>query len=109
MVSSGSLFRLALLLLVAALLFPVISHVRREVSDDPLEIWADRLLSLSFLIFGSAVVLALLEKFGVRVAGARCADCRRPIEHGRIYCRDHLKSRIEAAKEKYHGQKGMGI
>ena len=109
MVSSGKLFRLGLLLLVAALLFPVLAHVRRDVTDDPLEAWADRLLSGSFLLIGAAVVLALLEKAGLRVAGAKCADCKRPIEHGKIYCRDHLKSRIEAAREKYRGERGMGV
>lgn len=107
--TSGRLFRLALLLLIAALLFPVLAHVQREVSSDPLEEWADRLLSASLLAFGAAVILALLEKAGMRVSGARCADCRKPIEHGKLYCRDHLKARIEAAREKYHGEKGMGI
>ena len=106
--SSGRVFRLALLLLVAALLLPVLSHVQREVSDDPLEEWADRLLSGAFLALGVAVVLALLEKAGVRVAGAKCQDCRKPIEHGKLYCRDHLRARVEAAREKYRGQSGMG-
>jgi hypothetical protein len=108
-VSSGSLFRLALLLLISALLLPVVAHVQREVSEDPLEQWADHLLSGSFLIFGVAVLLAIIEKAGIRVAGARCKICRRPIEHGKIYCRDHLREMTEKAREKYRGERGMGV
>lgn len=106
---AGPLFRLGLLLLVAALLFPVLSHVRRDVSDDPWEEWADRLMTGSFIVFGLAALLAVLDKLGMRVSGQRCMDCRKPIEHGKQYCRDHLKQRIDAAREKYHGQRGMGI
>ncbi len=107
--SSGRVLRLALLLLVAALLLPVLSHSAREISDSPLEIWADRLLTGALLCFGAAIVLALLEKGGLRVAGQRCADCRRPIEHGRQYCRQHLIARVERARERHHGRPGMGI
>ena len=107
--NAGRVFRLGLLLLVAALLIPVLSHVQRDVSDDPWEEWADRLMTGSFVVLGLAVVIGLLEKFGLRLSGQRCADCKKPIEHGKQYCRDHFKQRLDAAREKYHGQRGMGI
>ena len=109
MVSAGRVLRLGLLLLVAALLFPVLSHLKREITEDPLDIWADHLLTGAFILIGVAIILSLLEKTGLRVSGARCADCKRPIEHGKLYCRDHLKARIEAAREKYRGHSGMGL
>jgi hypothetical protein len=107
--SSGKLLRLALLLLVAALLIPALKNMNREISEEPLDQWADRLMSGAFIVFGIAAVLAILEKFGLRVSGARCRDCRKPIEHGKLYCREHLRERVEKAREKYHGEKGMGI
>ena len=106
---SGTLLRLALLLLFTALLLPALRHLERNISEEPLEQWADRLMTGALLAFVAAVALAILEKLGLRVAGARCKDCRRPIPHGRLYCADHLRTRIEAAKEKYHGERGMGI
>ena len=71
--------------------------------------WTDWLLQGSGAMLALAVVAFLLEKAGVKVSGARCTDCRKRIPHGKTLCHDHLMSRTMAAREKYHGERGLGI
>ena len=66
------------------------------------------------LIGGGALLalgalLYLLEKMGVVILQYRCVRCGRVIPRGHVYCADHLKKSIEEARDKLHGEKGLGI
>jgi len=102
---SHSLLRLALLLVLVALIAPTL----KVASDAKVQEWAQWLLRGAGAVAALAVVAWLLEKIGVRVAGARCADCRRRVPYGHAYCYDHLRDRTHAAREKLHGERGSGI
>jgi recombinational DNA repair protein (RecF pathway) len=56
-----------------------------------------------------ALVALILEKLGLKVSGARCADCRRRVQHGHRFCYDHLRERTFRAQERFHGQRGAGF
>jgi hypothetical protein len=97
------------LLLLAALLSPVIAHGQRRVSDSDLEEVSDWVMNGALLMLVVAAALMILEKAGLTVSGERCRDCKKRIPHGKLYCRDHFQARVDAAKAKYHGQRGLGI
>ena len=56
-----------------------------------------------------ALVLALFEKAGMKVSGARCRDCRKRIPHGHAFCFDHLMALQSTAKQAMHGRRGLGV
>ena len=101
--------RAGLLLLLAALLLPAFDQAMDLASEDQLTTWKGQLFTFAVGAFALAVVLGLVEKMGGRVAGARCRDCRKRIKHGSSYCFDHLMKRREAARERLHGERGLGI
>ena len=101
-------FRALGFLILLALLALHVAFGQR-VGEKSLDQWTDWLLQGSGLMLGLAVVAWLLEKAGLKVSGARCSDCKKRIPHGKTLCHDHLMSRTMAAREKYHGERGLGI
>ena len=101
--------RVGLLLIVLALLLPAIDHAIDLAEADALGSWQGVSLRLAAACFAMALVLAVVEKIGLRVAGARCRTCRRRVPHGHAYCFDHLLLEQSAAREKLHGRRGIGV
>lgn len=101
--------RAGLLLILLALLLPALDHAMDLATADELTTWKGNLFTVAVLAFGLSLVLALFEKAGLRVAGARCGDCQKKIAHGKAYCFDHLMERRDKAKQRMHGQKGLGV
>lgn len=101
--------RAGLLLLLSALLLPAFDQAMNLASEDQLTTWKGQLFTFAMAAFGLAVVLGVIEKLGGRVSGARCKDCRKRIPHGHAFCFDHLMKRREAARERLHGERGVGF
>jgi hypothetical protein len=102
--------RLALLAALLACVVAALARLEVLAADDALDSWPAWLLAGSGALLGVAFLAYLLERLaGLPVSGARCRDCRKRIPYGRFYCYDHLRDRTEAAKEKYHGERGLGV
>ncbi len=106
---SQLVLRAGLLLVLLALMLPAIDSAVDLASSDELTTWKGQLFTGALFAFGLALVLALFEKAGIKVAGARCRDCRKRIRHGHAYCFDHLISRREKAQGRIHGGRGLGV
>jgi hypothetical protein len=101
--------RAGLLLILLALMLPAIDRVVDLASSDELDTWKGHVFTVALSAFGLALVLAIFEKAGMKVAGARCRDCKKRIPHGHAYCFDHLMSRQDKARNRMHGQRGLGV
>lgn len=106
---AGRLLRLALLLVITALLLPAMNEAVVLADRDQLDSWQGLALKGAVGAFCLALLLSLVEKLGGRVAGARCRDCRRRVPHGHAYCLDHLQARRQQAQERLHRERGSGV
>lgn len=59
-------------------------------------------LALGGLLVVAGIVLRLLEKGAKVVVKNRCVVCKTPIEHGAIYCREHLRRVLSREDDKTH-------
>ena len=59
-------------------------------------------LVLGGLLVAAGVVLRLLESGAKAVTKNRCVVCRVPIDHGAIYCRQHLRRVLSREDERTH-------
>jgi hypothetical protein len=100
-VSAARLFRWALLLVLLALCIPIVFHTHRQVTEEALDRWSDRILLGAAALLALAVVMWVLDKAGLLVSGNRCRDCKRRVPFNHAYCLDHLRARTDAAREKY--------
>jgi len=51
---------------------------------------------------GAAIAQALLERGAKVVTKNRCVVCKTPVEHGAIYCRQHLRRILRHEEDKSH-------
>ncbi len=97
------LFRtLGLLAVVGGLLWMVIAElVLHESRGDQV-----RLLLLSgVVLLAISLALSLMGRVSARVVGKRCRRCGKPVQHGHLYCSDHLKEAVNEFRD-HHRQKG---
>jgi hypothetical protein len=59
-------------------------------------------LVLGGLLVAAGIVLRLFERGAKAVSKNRCVVCRVPIDHGAIYCREHLRRVLSREDEKTH-------
>lgn len=70
--------------------------LRETFAEAPFaELLTEELLQNSGMLGVALVVggfiLRLLEPLWKTVAKRRCANCRQPVMHGELYCREHLR------------------
>lgn len=59
-------------------------------------------LALGGLLVVAGIVLRLLERGAKVVVKNRCIVCKTPIDHGAIYCRQHLRRVLSREEDKTH-------
>lgn len=59
-------------------------------------------LALGGLLVVAGIVLRLLERGAKVVVKNRCIICKAPVEHGAIYCRQHLRRVLSREEDKTH-------
>ena len=59
-------------------------------------------LALGVLLVVAGVVLRLLERGAKVVIKNRCIVCKTPVDHGAIYCRQHLRRVLSREEDKTH-------
>jgi hypothetical protein len=67
-----------------------------------------RLLLLGgVLMLSVSLVLSVMGRVSAKVAGRRCRRCTKPVQHGHLYCSDHLKEMVNETRD-HQRQKGEG-
>lgn len=101
---SSTVLRLGLwiILLVVAM------YVLQQTFEDApfVDFFAPAMLQKALVLGGflvaAGIVLRILERGAKAVIKNRCIVCRTPIDHGAIYCRQHLRSVLSREDEKTH-------
>jgi predicted nucleic acid-binding Zn ribbon protein len=100
---SSTLLRLGLWVI---LLVVVLYVLQQTYEDAPfVDFFAPAMLQkalvLGGLLLAAGVVTRLLERAKVVVKN-RCVVCKTPIEHGAIYCRQHLRRILNREDDRTH-------
>jgi hypothetical protein len=67
-----------------------------------------RLLLVGGVLFlGASLVLSMMGRVSAKVGGRKCRRCGKPVQHGHIYCSDHLKEAVNEFRD-HQRQKGDG-
>jgi predicted nucleic acid-binding Zn ribbon protein len=101
---SSTILRLGLWII---LLVVVLYVLQQTYEDAPfVDFFAPAMLQKALVLGGllvvAGIVLRLLERAAKVVTKNRCAVCKVPIEHGAIYCREHLRRVLSREDEKTH-------
>ena len=102
---SSTLLRLGLWVI---LLVVVLYVLQQTYEDAPfVDFFApamlQKALALGGILIAAGVVMRLLERGAkVVVVRNRCLVCKTPIEHGAIYCREHLRRMLNREEDRTH-------
>src|SRR3954467_422366 len=101
---SSTVLRLGLWII----LLVVVMYVLQQTYEDApfVDFFApamlEKALALGGLLVVAGIVLRLLERGAKVVTKNRCVVCKTPIEHGAIYCREHLRRVLHREDERTH-------
>ena len=101
---SSTILRLGLWII----LLVVVMYVLQQTYEDApfVDFFAPAMLQKALVLGGllviAGVVLRVLERGAKVVTKSRCVICKVPIEHGAIYCREHLRRVLSREDEKTH-------
>jgi hypothetical protein len=101
---SATLLRLGLWVI----LLVVIMYVLQQTYEDApfVDFFApamlQRALVLGGILVGAGVVMRILERGAKAVIKNRCVVCKTPIDHGAIYCREHLRGVLSREDDRTH-------
>jgi predicted nucleic acid-binding Zn ribbon protein len=101
---SSTLLRLGLWVV---LLVVVLYVLQQTYEDAPfVDFFAPAMLQkalvLGGLLIGAGLVMRVLERGAKAVTKNRCIVCKLPIEHGAIYCRQHLRRILSREDDRAH-------
>jgi hypothetical protein len=102
---SSTLLRLGLwvILLVVALYVLQQTYEDAPFVDFFAPAMLQKALALGGLLVVAGMVMRLLEKGAAKViVKNRCVVCRKPVEQGAIYCREHLRAVLSREDERTH-------
>ena len=90
------------------ILLVVVLYVLQQTYEDApfVDFFAPAMLQKALALGGilvvSGIVLRLLERGAKVVTKTRCVVCKTPIEHGAIYCRQHLRRVLSREDDRTH-------
>src|SRR3954462_7140918 len=101
---SSTLLRLGLwiVLLVIALYVLQQTYEDAPFADFFAPAMLQKALVLGGLLVAAGIVVRLLERGAKVVTKNRCVVCKAPIEHGAIYCREHLRRVLSREDDRTH-------
>jgi hypothetical protein len=99
------LFRtLGILFVVGGLLWMVVAELVLHESRGT----QVRLLLLAGVVsLAASLVFSVMGRVSAKVATTRCRRCGKPVQHGHIFCSDHLKELVNESRD-HQRQKGEG-
>ena len=101
---SSTLLRLGLWVILLVVVMYVLQQTYEEAPfvDFFAPAMLEKALALGGLLIAAGVVMRLLERGAKVVVKNRCVVCKTPIEHGAIYCREHLRSVLSREDDRTH-------
>jgi hypothetical protein len=101
---SSTLLRLGLWVVLLVVVLYVLQQTYEEAPF--VDFFAPAMLQKALLVGGLLVVagfvMRLLERGAKVIVKNRCIVCRLPIEHGAIYCRQHLRQVLSREDDRTH-------
>jgi hypothetical protein len=89
-------------------LLVVVMYVLQQTYEDApfVDFFAPAMLQKALVLGGllvvAGIVLRLIERGAKVIVKNRCITCRTPIEHGAIYCRQHLRRVLSREDDRAH-------
>jgi hypothetical protein len=101
---SSTLLRLGLWIILLVVALYVLQQTFEEAPFD--DYFSPDMLQKALVLGGFAVaggiVMRILERGAKVVIRNRCITCRTPIDHGQIYCRQHLRQVLSREDDRTH-------
>jgi hypothetical protein len=101
---SSTILRLGLWIILLVVVLYVLQQTYEDApfADFFAPAMLQKALALGGLLVAAGIVVRLLERGAKVVTKNRCIVCRTPIDHGAIYCRQHLRSILYREEERTH-------
>lgn len=101
---SSTLLRLGLWIVLLVVVLYVLQQTYEEAPfvDFFAPAMLQKALALGALLVVAGIVLRLLERGAKVIVKNRCIVCKTPIEHGAIYCRQHLREVLNREVDRTH-------
>ena len=101
---SSTLLRLGLWVILLVVIMYVLQQTYEDAPfvDFFAPVMLQRALALGGILVAAGVVLRTLERGAKAVIKNRCVVCKTPIDHGAIYCREHLRSMLSREDDRTH-------
>ncbi|HEV7573511.1 MAG TPA: hypothetical protein VGQ21_18600 [Thermoanaerobaculia bacterium] len=102
---STTLLRLGLWVILLVVVMYVLQQTYEEAPfvDFFAPVMLQKALALGGILIAAGIVMRILER-GAKtvVVKNRCLVCKTPIEHGAIYCREHLRRMLNREDDRTH-------
>ncbi len=101
---SSTLLRLGLWIVLLVVILYVLQQTYEDAPfvDFFAPVMLQRALALGGILVAAGVVMRIFERGAKAVVKNRCVVCKTPIEHGAIYCREHLRSMLSREDDRTH-------
>ena len=101
---SSTLLRLGLWIVLLVVILYVLQQTYEEAPfvDYFAPAMLQRALALGGILVAAGVVMRILERGAKVVIKNRCVVCKTPIDHGAIYCREHLRGVLSREVDRTH-------
>ena len=101
---SSTILRLGLWIILLVVVLYVLQQTFEEAPfvDFFAPAMLQKALVLGGLLVGAGIVVRILERGAKVVTKNRCIVCRTPIDHGAIYCREHLRTILSREDDRMH-------
>jgi hypothetical protein len=78
----------------------VIADLAGWVGHGVSDAWISKGIVIGLVCFGAGTLLRLFSPLRREIGRERCVECGVPIERGHLYCRDHLKTALDQARDR---------
>jgi predicted nucleic acid-binding Zn ribbon protein len=101
---SSTILRLGLWIILLVVVLYVLQQTYEDApfADYFAPAMLEKALTLGGLLVVAGIVIRILERGAKVVTKNRCIVCRTPIDHGAIYCRQHLRSVLHREEDRTH-------
>ena len=101
---SSTLLRLGLWIVLLVVALYVLQQTFEEAPfvDFFAPAMLQKALALGGILIAAGVVMRLLERGAKIVVKNCCVVCKKPIDHGAIYCREHLRGILSREDDRTH-------
>lgn len=101
---SSTLLRLGLWIVLLVVILYVLQQTYEDAPfvDFFAPVMLQRALILGGILVAAGVVMRILERGAKVVIKNRCVVCKTAIDHGAIYCREHLRDVLNRESDRTH-------